>query len=541
MITAREATGADVGAICDIYRACYGTDYLLSAYYDPQQLTRLVYSDDTLLLVAEDPHSKRIVGTASVILQVGAYADLVGEFGRLAVRPEARNRGVGKLLMKERLRRVQGRLLVGVVEARVVHPYTLKIAEGNGFAAVGFLPLKYRLGQRESLSLLVRYFGNALELRKNHPRIIPEASALAHLALENCSLPPDAILDEDSPAYPPGEPFHLDELTTEGYSGLLRIERGRVRRREIFGPLRLHYGFFKLQARKSRYLIAREGGRIAGAVGFLLDCEEVVRVFELIARHDDVVRPLLGGLERLCQEWRVPYIEVDVAADAPRMQRTLVELGFLPAAYLPALVFQDVERLDVVKMVRLLVPPVVQTDVLTPRARDAAEVVMRPFRNRAVFPRIAQAVQGLPLFAGLSAEQVARLAGVCTVSAFEPGAAICRQGEVGRDIHLVLEGEAGIGVAGRSAVEEATPLGRQVGKVSAGECLGEMSLLTAAPHSATATALTRVETAVLSRQDLTELIRLRPDIGLHLYRNLAVGMGEKLKRLDASLADLLVE
>jgi hypothetical protein len=36
---------------------------------------------------------------------------------------------------------------------------------------------------------------------------------------------------------------------------------------------------------------------------------------------------------------------------------------------------------------------------------------------------------------------------------------------------------------------------------------------------------------------VAELIRLRPDIGLHIYRNLAVGMGEKLKRLDVLLAD----
>jgi CRP-like cAMP-binding protein len=57
-----------------------------------------------------------------------------------------------------------------------------------------------------------------------------------------------------------------------------------------------------------------------------------------------------------------------------------------------------------------------------------------------------------------------------------------------------------------------------------------MSLLTAAAHSATAVARTSVETAVLGHRDLAELIRLRPDIGLHLYRNLAVGMGQKLKR-----------
>jgi hypothetical protein len=46
--------------------------------------------------------------------------------------------------------------------------------------------------------------------------------------------------------------------------------------------------------------------------------------------------------------------------------------------------------------------------------------------------------------------------------------------------------------------------------------------------------LTVVETAVLDRRDLTELIRLRPDIGIQIYRNLAQGLGNKLKRADLS-------
>src|SRR5262249_9808492 len=132
-----------------------------------------------------------------------------------------------------------------------------------------------------------------------HPQVIPEVSQLAQLALESCSLPADVIVDEEAPAYPPDGPFEVQELTTEGYAPLLRIERGRVRQREIFGPLRLHYGSFKLQARRSRYLIAREQGRIAGAVGFTLDpVEKVARLFELIALHDQVVRFLLAELER---------------------------------------------------------------------------------------------------------------------------------------------------------------------------------------------------------------------------------------------------
>jgi CRP-like cAMP-binding protein len=393
---------------------------------------------------------------------------------------------------------------------------------------VGFLPERWQLRERESLALLVRYFGNALELRDNHPRIIPEVHPLAHMALENCSLPPDVIVDEDAPAYPPGGDFEVQELTTEGYAPLLRIERGRVRQREIFGPARLHYGIFKLHARRSRYLIAREDGRIAGAVGFTLDpVDKAVRIFELIALHDEVVRFLLTDLERACREKWDCLIEVDVSARAPRMQRTLIELGFLPVAYLPALVFHEVERLDVVKMVRLLNPPQVNTEGLTPSCEAFAELVLRLFRNRTVLPRIAKAVHHLPLFAGLNAEQVARLAGVCGVATFEPGETIFREGQADSQIQVILQGEVAITVAGSAGT---------VGVVRNGECLGEMSLLTAAPHSATATAQTTVETAVLGHRDLAELIRLRPDIGLYIYRNLALGAAEKLRRLDVTLA-----
>ncbi len=116
-------------------------------------------------------------------------SDLVGEFCRLAVHPTGRHRGIGKLLLSERIQRVQERLQVGLVEARTTHPCSLRIAEAHQFAVVGFLPERWRLRERESLALLVRYFGNALDLRDNHPRIIPEVHPVAHMALENCSLP----------------------------------------------------------------------------------------------------------------------------------------------------------------------------------------------------------------------------------------------------------------------------------------------------------------------------------------------------------------
>lgn len=523
MITVREAEGRDVQAIGEIFRASYGTAYTDARYYDESLLTRLVYAESSLMLVAEDTDLGRVVGTASVDLEVGAHSDLVGEFGRLAVHPDSRQQGIAHLLMAERVRRMQDRLQVGIVEARTSHVYSVKVAETHQFAVAGFLPLVWKTCQRESLVALVRHFGNALELRKNHPRVIPEVSPLAEMAIENCHLLPDEIVDEDSPAYPPGGEFAAQELTTEGYAPLLRIERGRVRHREIFGPVRLHYGLFRLQARQSQYLIAREDGRIAGAIGFTCDSVgQNVRIFELIALHDPVIRFLLAHLERLCrEEWGICCVEVDVSAYAPRMQRTLVELGFLPVAYLPALAFDHVERLDIVKMIRLLVSPDVSTETLTPAAKAVAEVVLRSFRSKNVLPRIAEVVRELSLFADLSEEQVQRLAGVCAWATFNPGEVVFRALEPARDFYVVVSGEVTIA---------APPSLTAIGTVRRGECLGEISLLTGATHSATATAATSLEVAVLNHGDLAELIRLRPDIGLVLYRNLATGLGAKLTR-----------
>ena len=142
----------------------------------------------------------------------------------------------------------------------------------------------------------------------------------------------------------------------------------------------------------------------------------------MIALDGPTARFLLASLERTTREQgQVSLIEVDVSAHAPQMQRTLIELGFLPAAYVPAMVFSEVERLDIVKMVRLLAPPDFPPLELSPRARAMADLVLEPFARQRVLPQIEQAVRELPMFRGLDEEQVRRLAGTCDVVRFEAG------------------------------------------------------------------------------------------------------------------------
>ncbi len=299
MVTVREARETDIEAIRDLFVGSYGKHYAYPVYYDLDVLKKLAYTDNSILLVAEE--DGRLVGTASVVMHVGAYNDLVGEFGRLVVHPDSRRRGVGQMLMQGRIERVRERLHMALVETRATHPYSQKISAKHGFSCAGFLPSKLLTDRRESVALYVRCFADALKLRRNHPRIISEAIDLAELSMRNLGLNPDAIVDVGSAPYVQDNAYELEQFNTEGYSTLLRLERGRVHNREIVGPLRLHYGVFQLQARDSTYLIARNKDQLAGAVGFSRDpMERTVRVFELISASERPILFLLGQLDLLC-------------------------------------------------------------------------------------------------------------------------------------------------------------------------------------------------------------------------------------------------
>ncbi len=529
-IRTREAKEGDVEAIREIFRATYGDDYPYQDFYDTHWLKRAVFGDHILMVVAEDEADGTVVGTGSVNLDIGAHSDLVGELGRLAVHPDARGKGVGKAIMARRLELINDRLHVAVADNRTAHPYSQRISWKFDFVPVGFLPLKYRFNERESVAYFARLFGPAQSLRRNHPRVAPGIASVAELAMSGLGLEVDLIVDESSPPYPTDGDFELAWLESERMPDLLRIERGRVRSRGVFGPMKLNYGFFMLAAHHAEYLIARRPGgpkeAVVGGLGFLHDeTDRNIRIIELIAAADQAIPFLLTGLLDRARELDVEYIDVDVNAHDPRLQRTLLGLGFLPAAYVPALAFHDVERLDSVKMIRLLVPPEVGEPALIDSARPVFDAVMEGFRARSVLPRIASHMEELAIFEGLSAEQARRLAGALVVRDYPPGSELFVRGENSEELFVLLEGE----------VDVLLSSGAQVGTVGEGGTVGENAMLSQSTHSASARTRQGVVTAVLTRDRLDELTVRRPDIVVVLYRNLAVELGEKLKKADSVL------
>jgi len=524
-VTIRPAGEADIAGMQELFNVTYGDRYSHPEFVAQAYIRKMIYSDNSLVLVAEDGEGE-VVATASVVIDVGAYADLIGEFGRLVVHPEKRGLHIGHALMTERIKRVAPYIHVGFADNRVEHTRSQQISLAHGFAPIGFLPIH----NGEPVALFVRHFGDGLKLRRNNPRVAPQVFGLAQRALRSCGIEADAIVDEMSPPYGLDSSFEIEEMSAKGYASLLRFERGRVKKPEILGPARVHFGLRTLETHNTSYLLAKRDGQLVGAVGYAHDArlDHAVRIFELVCADEAPVRVLLQELMRRSrEEWRVDYVEVDVNAHAPRMQKTLLELGFVPVAYLPAAVFHHVERLDTVRMKRFYVPVQTNDFHLIAEAEPVFEMVIRNLNTRSIQPKLVQLLPTTRLGEGLHREQAARLSTLFETVSFADGETIVKAGDRDAKLYILISGMAR--VFSGSPPEE-------VGSVTQGELLGEVSLLRKTPHTATAVAEGIVEAAAVTHDDLNTLLRQRSDIGLVLFRNLAAGLSSKLSRTDAFLS-----
>ena len=528
-VVVREVTEDDLKAIQELFYRCYGENYPYKEFYSDVWLKRSIYQDSYLSLLAE--LDGRVVGTASVYFEVGAFADLCGEFGRLAVDPDSRGKKVGSALMQARLDFAEKRLHFGLAECRTAHPFAQQISHKFGLQPIGFLPQKVLLDERESLVLTGKPFGQARDLRRNNPRVIPEAFLLGQLVLENLGFRDDLIAVDDVDGYPLGSTFEVEELKEGGLPSLLRIERGRLSGRQVFGNLQLSYGLFMVQARNSHYLVARDKGHVLGAIGFTIDpIGRSIKVLELIGLRDEVSGFLLKELdERANRQYQAEYVEITVSAYAPNMQRTLSSLGFVPVAYCPSFVFHEVERLDTIKMAKLYVPLRIDQAKLTPQSMEVFNVVRKGFEDKRIGMAVNEATREMAVFQGLADGEMEKVSSLCEVRSYEAGEVLVRAGERGDTFYMVTTGKLKI------IAEDSDTL---LGIINPGEFIGEISLVSHQPYGATAVAVTDVKVAALRYDDFENLINRHPRIGLKVMRNIAILLGHRMGEVNARYLNL---
>ncbi len=518
----RDVTDKDVERIRDLFVKVYGTKYPFTGFYDTEWLKKSVYDDGTLFLLMEE--KDEIVATASMMLTSGDMDDLIGETGRLVALPDDRFRGKGLFvdLISELERRAASRVQFIMGEARTVHRGSQRIVEQLGWTPIGFEPMKYLLDRRESPVMYAKPVGMALELRRNNPRLIPEALVLAQTALAGFGFPADVVVDDEDEGYPTGRPFRIDHLQNQqGMAALLRIARGRVTRREIFGNFSLSHGYFRIASRDADYLVVRDGDAVLGAVGFCHDpIDRKVRIFELIESDDAVKGALLAAVDRVAaEELRVDYVEVDISAYAPKMQRTLDRLGFVPIAYAPSMVFEHVERLDVLRMAKVLCPYDPGPLSLVDGAARMRDIVERGFDHRRRGMQITAATRDVDLFRGIPDGELYHLARIATIEHHPAGTVLVREGDPPDKLYILVRGCADV----------TDRTGRKLGALGPGRIFGEMALVEKSRRSADVRLTEASEVIAIGTAELERLLEAYPRLGYAVARNLARGLSDKLR------------
>lgn len=121
-----------------------------------------------------------------------------------------------------------------------------------------------------------------------------------------------------------------------------------------------------------------------------------------------------------------------------------------------------------------------------------------------------EALKRAPLFEGLSKKELAELARVTEDLKIEPGTVLCREGKVGREFFVIVDGDA-----------EVTKGGKKIATRSGGDFVGEIALLTTKTRTATVTATTPLRCFILTQSDFRRVLDANPGVQLKVMKALA--------------------
>jgi CRP/FNR family cyclic AMP-dependent transcriptional regulator len=129
-----------------------------------------------------------------------------------------------------------------------------------------------------------------------------------------------------------------------------------------------------------------------------------------------------------------------------------------------------------------------------------------------------EALRRAPLFEGLSKKELSQLARVSEDMEIPEGTALTKEGDIGHEFFVIVEGETQVKRKGRS-----------LGSRGAGDFIGEIALLEQVPRTATVTAKTPLRVFVLTSKDFHHLLEENPKVERKVLRALAKRVAELSK------------
>lgn len=129
-------------------------------------------------------------------------------------------------------------------------------------------------------------------------------------------------------------------------------------------------------------------------------------------------------------------------------------------------------------------------------------------------------LQGVPWFAACTDEQLVEIVRMAERLHVQDGEVILREGRLGRELYIILEGTVVV-----------TRAGRTVNEWGPGEYFGELAAIESAPRSATVTATSDLDVLIIGPRELEAMMEITG------FRNaLLVGMSRRIREADDKLA-----
>jgi CRP/FNR family cyclic AMP-dependent transcriptional regulator len=128
-----------------------------------------------------------------------------------------------------------------------------------------------------------------------------------------------------------------------------------------------------------------------------------------------------------------------------------------------------------------------------------------------------EALRRAPLFAGLPARQLRRLARASGITDRREGTTVVKEGATGSVFYVILDGKAKV-----------IRRGRTVARLKAGDFFGEMALLDGEPRTASVVTETDARFLTLSRKDFREAL----DADATLSKRIMQEMAGRIRELE---------
>lgn len=142
-------------------------------------------------------------------------------------------------------------------------------------------------------------------------------------------------------------------------------------------------------------------------------------------------------------------------------------------------------------------------------------------------------LRGVPVFGGLEGRSLEHLIDLLEEKVFAPGETIFFEGELGRTMYVLREGE--VEVSRKAADGDA----QSIVKLGPGETFGEMTLVELQPRSATVTVTKRARTYSLNNMDLYHLYRDDNYAYVIILQNICRMLSRRLRKADSRIVDFL--